>query len=552
VHHALNMLASLLVEDMDGVFAGIPELPALQCRRLFQRLNRPILPASAPKCTTKASVEESVQAFMSRFLADLLDSLGGQYKVMSEKVLAPSTAKPDHVVVLERDVFADLSNSIIIIEDKPREDEVAASLDTDTVKRGALEAIGYIISRVEHQHDRFEHASMWTAFAVFTNGLSVRIFCVSLDASGGTGTESSILATPLLPLFHAVAPSDAARDAAPPAGFAALARLLAASPAQLGDLAMAPSSLALRLNGALLQLDERLGTGGFTDVYACRLEGEEVVVKCAQLGARTRVEHAGLHGEAATLRALNAAGCPSVPCLVAAGEPPPPLPRARFPPLAVPFLVLSPRGEPLCAHACTLDTAEERLALARRVVRDVLRALRGAHAAGYIHGDVRPSNVVLNARTDGALLVDWGAALPLNEKSTRTVRLGTLAFACDAVALCFEPTSTSMRQRDTKPVVPYAAVPAVDLEPVAYLFAAVALGGERACAPLWHDQLRAPSEGGTKPRRSPPAPLLSSAADAVAARAKWLEAHLGALGEGVFAFLERVRAGEMPYDADFF
>jgi serine/threonine protein kinase len=56
---------------------------------------------------------------------------------------------------------------------------------------------------------------------------------------------------------------------------------------------------------------------------------------------------------------------------------------------------------------------------ARRIVLDVLHGLAAAHAAGVIHGDVKPANVLLDA--DGtARLVDFGAAYVLTNNS-RTI-----------------------------------------------------------------------------------------------------------------------------------
>ena len=255
---------------------------------------------------------------------------------------------------------------------------------------------------------------------------------------------------------------------------------------------------------------------------------------------------AGLAREATVLRALNAASCPAVPQLLAADDvsaaSTPTLPgakAARAQPRAVSFLVLAPRGAPLCTLAAATSSDEERLVLARRVVVDVLRALGGAHAAGFVHGDVRPSNVVLDtAAGGGARLVDWGAARGLGESGAS--RWGTLPFVADKVALCF----TVELDEEVEPAT-WTAEPATDLEAVAYLFAAVVLCGEAACAPGWHDPLRATR------RLSPPLPPAATPADMVAARHQFLDDHAAQLGEPLFEFLRRVRAGETPYDFEF-
>ena len=226
-----------------------------------------------------------------------------------------------------------------------------------------------------------------------TNGRSVRVFRVSMEVCADGVVEPSVFATPLLPLF-----GGATGDV--PAGFAALVRLLSASPAQLCELATPPFDVCLTVAGAPLQLEERIGTGGFSNVYATHFQGQAAVVKCAHVGGRTPIARASLAHEAKILRALNAARCPGVPQLLAECDlsvAMPPLPgakAARATPLALACLVLEPRGMPLCALAAALGSDEERRVLARRVASDVLHALRGAHAAGIVHGDGERSEVL--------------------------------------------------------------------------------------------------------------------------------------------------------------
>jgi hypothetical protein len=57
--------------------------------------------------------------------------------------------------------------------------------------------------------------------------------------------------------------------------------------------------------------------------------------------------------------------------------------------------------------------ARARLACADAVLARVLRALTAAHAAGWVHCDVRPSNIVVcpgSGSSCSAVLVDWGSA----------------------------------------------------------------------------------------------------------------------------------------------
>ena len=534
------MLQELLVEDMAATLAGLPELPSARMEELFQRLKRPLLPPTAPERPPPKG-GNSVQGFVTLLLSDIAKLVNSQLKVLSERAVYPLSARPDHLLVRLRDAFSELSNALVLVEDKMREaDDADESVRSKLVREGTLDAVGYAISRVEHLRAMFPGAGRWTAFAVFTNGRSVRILRVSMsEAPDGTVTPE-VLATPLLPIFEG--------NGAVPEGFIALVRLLSASPAELCELAVPPADLSLSVAGEPLHVEERLGTGGFTNVYAASFEGAAAVVKCALVGGRTPAARAGLVREASVLRALNAASCPCVPRLLAVGDAPPTTPSsvggaraARVAP-PVPCLVLAPRGVPLCTFATTLDSDAARLALARRVARGALRALRGAHAAGFIHGDVRPSNMVLLPEGDGdsVQLVDWGAAKQLGERGSS--RWGTLPFVADDVALCFSPADLGNERRED---AAWEAAPATDLEPVAYLFAAVALCGAAACAPGWHDPLRA------KPRVSPPLPPPGGPADMVAARRAFLYNHEAQLGAPLFEFLRRVRAGEMPYDFEF-
>ena len=542
---AESLLQQLLVEDLAATLKGVPELPPARVAEIFQRLKRPLLPPTVPE-RPPSKGGDSVQGFVALLLSDIVALVNRELKVLSERSVYPLSARPDHVLMRLRDAFSELSNALILVEDKMREaDDANESVRSKLVREGSLDVVGYTISRVEHLRTMFPSAGSWVAFGVFTNGRSVRIFRVSMsEAPDGTVTPS-VLATPLLPLLEG--------SGAVPEGFTALVRLLSASPAELCELAVPPADLSLSVAGAPLHVEDRLGTGGFTNVYATCFEGAAAVVKCALVGGRTPAARAGLAREASVLRALNDAGCPCVPRLLAVGDALSVTPGSgggARPPRAAPSapcLVLAPRGVPLCMFAVTLESDAARLALARRVARGALRALRGAHAAGFVHGDVRPSNLVLLADGDGdgdgdgVQLVDWGAAKPLGERGSS--RWGTLPFVSDDVALCFSPPEPGLDQRPEDAA--WEAAPATDLEPVAYLFAAVALCGAAACVPGWHDPLRA------TPRVSLPLPPPGGPADMVAARGAFLRDHAAQLGAPLFEFMRRVRAGETPYDFEF-
>lgn len=75
-------------------------------------------------------------------------------------------------------------------------------------------------------------------------------------------------------------------------------------------------------------------------------------------------------------------------------------------------------------------------ALTQHVLARLQAALSRAHGAGYVHGDIQPSNVVVVQTAEWArpdvYLIDWGVSNATEESSARTRWFGVPAFASDA------------------------------------------------------------------------------------------------------------------------
>ena len=86
-------------------------------------------------------------------------------------------------------------------------------------------------------------------------------------------------------------------------------------------------------------------------------------------------------------------------------------------------------GPDLQAHVCAQPGGALTESSARRFFCHILAALRHAHDRGFIHCDVKPSNVRLNAGCDKAVLVDWGMARSLNGTQKAVITQGSPAYA---------------------------------------------------------------------------------------------------------------------------
>lgn len=118
-------------------------------------------------------------------------------------------------------------------------------------------------------------------------------------------------------------------------------------------------------------------------------------------------------------REAEAAGGVSHPNVVAVhqvGE----LPSSR-----VPYFVMQYLDGPTLQHA----VAQNRVlpeSKVRRILSDVAAGLAAAHRRGVVHRDIKPTNVVLDAETGRALVLDFGIAAALDvRRSSGSMRLTT-------------------------------------------------------------------------------------------------------------------------------
>ncbi|WP_139983706.1 serine/threonine-protein kinase [Nocardioides litoris] len=166
------------------------------------------------------------------------------------------------------------------------------------------------------------------------------------------------------------------------------------------------------------ELGELLGRGGLADVHAAtdtRL-GRRVAVKLLRDSAVDHTDRARFESEARTLAALSHPGLVTV------------LDAGLTETADRPFLVLELVTGPSLARA--LDHGPLPLGRVRPIGRAVAEALAHVHAAGVVHRDVKPGNVLL--RTDGAVkLADFGIARIIGDlaRHTRTGHaVGTAAY----------------------------------------------------------------------------------------------------------------------------
>jgi len=78
--------------------------------------------------------------------------------------------------------------------------------------------------------------------------------------------------------------------------------------------------------------------------------------------------------------------------------------------------------------AQVMESGRYRPAGARRIVREVCRALTALHGQRLIHRDIKPENLLID-RNGRVVLIDFHAARPMAPPTGTTVALGTVGYA---------------------------------------------------------------------------------------------------------------------------
>jgi hypothetical protein len=407
---------------------------------------------------------------------------------------------PDFVLTGARDAMPSTFGALVIVEVKLPGGIKAAAYQ---VRAAMRRRVAQLCREADACGEALEDAA--TVFGVGTDGAHVVLARMSSGAprdgeSFAGAIPCPVRETPPLPLFHLwdlrQPPPAKLAVGPPPAGFTALLRLCG-EPSLLGGGGRALTSLHVRLQSGggpflasprtlTITLTSRVGSGGTSDVYSCDNasgnRGGPLAVKVARFSTE-RVAREFFAERAALLALRGVAAAGLVPEVLAHGERADMAPRSSgVATLSWPVLLVSPLGEPLEAWvakraraaeravvamggeaaAAAAAAAAARIAAADAVVHRVLDALAAAHAAGWVHCDVRPSNVVV-AEPHGACLVDWGAALQLGA-----------AFSDRGV-----PAFSDARVFSARGVT---ARPHVDALAALYMWLAVALG-QRCTAP---------------------------------------------------------------------
>ena len=157
-----------------------------------------------------------------------------------------------------------------------------------------------------------------------------------------------------------------------------------------------------------VRANEKLGRGGYADVFACgRVGASGNPVEGALKLFRDPTYANTLEREVSALESLR--GCPNTPQLLDYG-------RDGDGRLCI--VTSRESGEPLERTLRKSGAVAE--SVVAEIIQQMLQTLGFAHARGWLHKDLKASNLLVTQ--GGVTLLDWGIAEPLGNGRTHTIR----------------------------------------------------------------------------------------------------------------------------------
>ena len=466
-----DSLSALLPNAADGVLKAAQRV-----------VLPPVPPVEAPECGETGSVHAWLGTVFERVL-ECVPQPPRWTLIHEPQALRTQRGVPDWVLTDTRDT-TEWATTSALVEAKPLQ---SGDLNEKALLQlGEAQGISYAATalRAQHRENAVPHPRRVVLLVANTRCVLLRVLSLSI-----MGMESCVEVHEFKAQPWGLEITGSAGARASP-GVELLARVFSACREDFSGSVPLPDALEYpgledHDTSRVLNLARRVGIGGFCDVYASEFRGSPVAVKLSRTfvdSERAALATRLVGHEASVLRELELCASAYLPRCLAAHVVPPPV-RS--------FLVIEPLGVPLPVFWPTQwvdgsSSREDRSAqrnaerLTRDVVTNVLSALRCAHAKGWVHGDIRPSNVVRCANGT-CILVDWGAAMRCHSLCDALV--GHPLFACDAALGCAAGQS-----------VHWLASPAADVECASYLGAALLLGTP-ACVPRWLAGARQEAKG---------------------------------------------------------
>ncbi len=180
----------------------------------------------------------------------------------------------------------------------------------------------------------------------------------------------------------------------------------ATAPSKKKEKALPAPFVGHRLGGRFL-LTKLLGQGSMAQVYLAKdSQGGEVAVKVLRMHCDPA--HARLQAEAEALTALDGQGAPRL---------------IAFDP-DVPYLVMALLPGRTLADRLARGPLKPQEAAA--LLEGLAKELDAIHARGYVHGDLKPGNVILTP--DGPRVIDFGLCHRVDQMGLRGKVAGTVGY----------------------------------------------------------------------------------------------------------------------------